>query len=93
MQLSLRNIGRRHAWHVRVRKVEEVGGGVVEEAARAAGGVAQVFVVRRGAVFGGAAGQDGDDNNDNIDPASTFPEECKMSLHLLETSRSAWRQF
>ena len=39
------------------------------------------------------AGQDGDDNNDNIDPASTIPEECKMSLHLLETSRSAWRQF
>jgi hypothetical protein len=87
MQPSLRNIGRRHAWHVRVRK-EEVGGEVVEEAARAAGGVAQVFVVRRrGAVFGGA-GQDGDDNNDNIDPASTFPEECKMSLHLLEKSRS-----
>ena len=43
MQPSLRNIGRRHAWHVRVRKVEEVGGGVVEEAARAAGGVAQVL--------------------------------------------------
>ena len=83
MQPSLRNIGRRHAWYVRVRKVEEVGGEVVEEAARAAGGVAQVFVVRRGAVFGGA-GQD---------PASTIPEEGKMSLHLLETSRSAWRQF
>jgi len=72
--------------------VEETGGDVVEEAARAAGGVVQVFVVRRGAVFGGE-GQDGDDNNDNIGPASTIPEECKMSLHLLETSRSAWRQF
>ena len=65
---------------------------MVEEAARAAGGVAQVFVVRRGAVFGGE-GQDGDDDDESIDPASTIPEECKMSLHLLETSRSAWRQF
>jgi hypothetical protein len=92
MQPSLRNIGRRHAWHVLVRKGEETGGEVVEEAARAAGGVAQVFVVRRWAVFGGA-GQDGDDNNDNIDPSSTIPEECRMLLHLLESSRSAGGQF
>jgi hypothetical protein len=70
--------------------VEEAGGEVVEEAARAAGGVAQVFLVRRGAAFW-EEGQDGDDNNDNIDPASTILEECRMSSLL--TSRSPWRQF
>jgi hypothetical protein len=72
--------------------VEEAGGEVVEEAARAAGVVAQVFLVRRGAVFG-EEGQDGDDNNDNNDPASTILEECRLSSPLLETSRSPWRQF
>jgi hypothetical protein len=93
MKSSLRNIGRRHAWHVLVGKVEEAGGEVVEEAASAAGGVAQVFVARRrGAVFG-EEGQDGDDSDGNVDPASTIPKECRVSLPFLETSRSAWRQF